>query len=214
VLINEVEHIVGLSKKSIRYYESNGLLTPKRNSNNDYRLYDENDIEKLKKIKFLRELGVTINEIKAVDSKELDLSECLKDRVNKILREEENYKKIKSMCNEIIDSKNDFDTIEIEGYFQKINILGKEGFTMRDVKTNKTKKIIGAILSSIIFSAMFVLLIVTITWAQFTMTDKIPWIIYVVLMTILGAPVIGIVGNLITRIAEILGGEEDEASKY
>ncbi len=89
MLINEVEHIVGLSKKSIRYYESNGLLTPKRNSNNDYRLYDENDIEKLKKIKFLRELGVTINEIKAVDSKELDLSECLKDRVNKILREEE-----------------------------------------------------------------------------------------------------------------------------
>ncbi len=132
MLINEVEHIVGLSKKSIRYYESNGLLTPKRNSNNDYRLYDENDIEKLKKIKFLRELGVTINEIKAVDSKELDLSECLKDRVNKILREEENYKKIKSMCNEIIDSKNDFDTIEIEGYFQKINILGKEGFTMSD----------------------------------------------------------------------------------
>ena len=30
MLINEVEHIVGLSKKSIRYYESNGLLTPKR----------------------------------------------------------------------------------------------------------------------------------------------------------------------------------------
>ena len=29
MFINEVCHIVGLSRKSIRYYEENGLLSPK-----------------------------------------------------------------------------------------------------------------------------------------------------------------------------------------
>lgn len=52
MLINEVEHIVGLSKKSIRYYEENGLLRPRRNQENDYRVYTEKDIQKLKTIKF------------------------------------------------------------------------------------------------------------------------------------------------------------------
>ena len=71
MLINEVEHVVGLSKKSIRLYEENGLLRPKRNSTNDYRIYDDEDIELLKKIKFLRELGVPIREIKMLQSKTL-----------------------------------------------------------------------------------------------------------------------------------------------
>ena len=68
MLINEVEHIVGLSKKSIRYYEENGLLTPKRNQENDYRIYDEKDIQKLKIIKFLKKLNVPIRELKQLES--------------------------------------------------------------------------------------------------------------------------------------------------
>ena len=64
MLINEVQYKVGLTKKSIRYYESEGLLKPKRNSNNDYREYDDSDIKDLKLIKFLRNLNVPINEIK------------------------------------------------------------------------------------------------------------------------------------------------------
>ena len=45
MLINEVESIVGISKKSIRYYEDNGLLNLKRNKDNSYRIYDNEDIK-------------------------------------------------------------------------------------------------------------------------------------------------------------------------
>ncbi len=214
MLINEVEHIVGLSKKSIRYYESNGLLSPKRNRENDYRIYDEDDIVKLKKIKFLRELGVSINELKLLDRGNLSLEECLNGQLDKIYEEEKKYEKIKNMCKEIIEDEVSLDDIDITEYFQNVNILGKEGFTMRDVKTSKSKKIIGAILSSIIFSAFLVFLLATISWFQFTEADKMPWLVYFILAGILATPVIGIIGNLISRILEILGGEEDEASKY
>lgn len=214
MFINEVEHIVGLSKKSIRYYEENGLLSVARNKENDYRIYTEEDIKKLKTIKFLRELGVPIRDLKLLSTGELLLEDCMQDRIHKINEEEKNYNKVKNMCIEISKSKSTFDNIDITNYFEKINTLNKEGFTMRNTKTNKAKKIRGAVLSSLLFSMFFIILIGTITYFQFTEVDKIPWIAYLIVIIILGIPVTGIMYNLILRIKEINGGEEDEASKY
>ena len=84
MFINEVEHLVGLSKKSIRYYEANGLLSPKRNSENDYRVYSEMDIRKLKVIKFLRELDVPICDLRLLQTGEKTLQECMEDRISKL----------------------------------------------------------------------------------------------------------------------------------
>ena len=39
--INEVETQVGITKKNIRFYEEQGLLSPRRNSENGYRDYGE-----------------------------------------------------------------------------------------------------------------------------------------------------------------------------
>lgn len=80
MFINEVEHIVGLSKKSIRYYEENGLLNPSRNKENDYRIYSDEDVKKLKVIKFLRELGVSIKELQDLNNKNITLQECMKEQ--------------------------------------------------------------------------------------------------------------------------------------
>ena len=214
MFINEVEHKVGLSKKSIRFYEENGLLIPKRNLNNDYRIYTEEDLKKLKIIKFLRELGVPIKNIKELNNNTLSLENCLKDRIKKIEEETQNYDKVKEMCLQIIKNKSTFDKIDINEYFQNMNKLNKEGFTLRDIKSNKSKKIIGACLSSLIFSSFFIFLISIISYFEFTQKDNIPLLIYIILMFILTIPLIGIIYNLIGRIKEIKGGEEDEASKY
>lgn len=214
MIINEVEHIVGLSKKSIRYYEENGLLNPKRNKNNDYRIYSKEDIEKLKVIKFLRELNVPIRELKLLNEGNLTLQDCMKERIKKIESEEDNYQKIKNMCIDISKSNESFQNIDITKYFEGVNILNKEGFTTRNIKTNKSKKIKGAIISSLIFSLFLIFIAVIITYFQFTELDKMPWILYIFIMIIFIFPIVGIVYNLIIRIKEINGGEEDEASKY
>ncbi len=214
MFINEVETLVGLSKKSIRFYEENGLIKPKRNAENDYRVYSDQDVEKLKIIKFLRELDVPIRSIKLLNERKLTLQECMEDRVDKIIIEEDKYKKIKNMCLEISKSNDSFDTIDITKYFEQINILNKEGFTMRNVKSNKTKKIWGAVFSSFIFTVFFVFLVSIISYFQFTEVDKMPWVLYIFLMAIFVIPIVGIAYNLIIRIKEINGGEEDEASKY
>lgn len=214
MLINEVENIVGLSKKSIRYYEANGLLNPVRNKVNDYRIYNEEDVKKLKTIKFLRELGVPIKELKDLNKNKLTLSDCLYDRIKKIEKEEIIFKKIKEMCLEIIKSDVSYENIDITKYFESVNIINKEGFTLRDVKTSKAKKIWGAVLSSVIFSLFFVFLVGTITYFQLTEAEKMPWLIYGAMMFIFLLPLLSIGYNLVLRIKEINGGEEDEASKY
>ena len=212
--IHEIESKTRLTKKSIRYYEEEGLISPKRNALNDYREYDENDLNTLKLIKFLRELNIPINDIKKLHNNTLTLEECMNDRIKKIDEEQKNYDTIKNMCLEISKSNDSFDTIDITKYFEQINILNKEGFTMRNVKSNKTKKIWGAVFSSFIFTVFFVFLVSIISYFQFTEVDKMPWVLYIFLMAIFVIPIVGIAYNLIIRIKEINGGEEDEASKY
>ena len=85
---------------------------------------------------------------------------------------------------------------------------------MRKDYYNKSEKIIGAILSSIIFSLFFVFMIVLFVYLQNAETDKLPWLLFWFFIIIFSLPIIGIIYNLIIRIKEIKGGEEDEASKY
>jgi DNA-binding transcriptional MerR regulator len=53
--IQEVAEEVGLTPRSIRYYEERGLLEPAARSQGAYRLYDADDIERLRFIKGLRD---------------------------------------------------------------------------------------------------------------------------------------------------------------
>lgn len=212
--IHEIESKTRLTKKSIRYYEEEGLISPKRNKINDYREYDETDLKQLKLIKFLRDLNVPISDIKRLKNKQLTLEECMLDRVKKIEDEEKNYIDIKNMCLEISKSKDTYDSIEVERFFKAMNVLNKEGFSMRDENKKHKRKIFGAVISSLSFSLIFIFLIALISYFQFTEEDKIPWIVYGILLLLFIFPILSVIINLFRRIKEIKGGEEDEASKY
>ena len=59
--INEVEALVGITKKNIRFYEEKGLLSPRRNSENGYRDYGQAEVDELQRIKLMRKLGVPLD---------------------------------------------------------------------------------------------------------------------------------------------------------
>jgi DNA-binding transcriptional MerR regulator len=62
--IQEVAATLGLTARTIRYYEELGLLTPAARSEGDYRLYDDDDVERLRFIKDLRDdAGFSLAEI-------------------------------------------------------------------------------------------------------------------------------------------------------
>ena len=85
---------------------------------------------------------------------------------------------------------------------------------MNNKKDENSKKILGAVVSGITFMSTFIIFILLISYFQFTLEDNIPWILYLLIILFLSLPVISLIFNIIERVKEIKGGEEDEASKY
>ena len=62
--IGAVAHELGLTPRAIRYYEELGLLRPAVRVKGANRLYDDSDVERLRRIKLLREVvGFSLAEI-------------------------------------------------------------------------------------------------------------------------------------------------------
>lgn len=61
--IGELSDQTGVSAKTIRYYENIGLLSPASRGENRYRLYDQNDTDRLRFIKSARALRFSLQEI-------------------------------------------------------------------------------------------------------------------------------------------------------
>jgi len=58
----KVSELTQISPRMLRYYEEQGLIKPRRTISN-YRIYSEQDIQNIKKIKLLNEAGVALNAI-------------------------------------------------------------------------------------------------------------------------------------------------------
>lgn len=61
--IGEISQQTGVSTQTIRYYERIALLPEPRRAANDYRVYDEADIDRLQFVTRARQLDFSLNEI-------------------------------------------------------------------------------------------------------------------------------------------------------
>jgi len=78
----------GLSRSTLLYYDSIGLLRPRGRSEAGYRRYSEDDERTLEKICQLRETGLSLIDIKGLlRSKGLDTASALEARLIQINRE-------------------------------------------------------------------------------------------------------------------------------
>lgn len=61
--INELSKVTGLVDKTIRYYESIGILPQPKRLANGYRTYDEPDVDRVRFVMGLRRLGFSLDDI-------------------------------------------------------------------------------------------------------------------------------------------------------
>lgn len=66
ILIRELADKLQISPRAIRFYEEKGLITPEKDPENNYRLFSEADAWQLQTIIALREVGMTIREVKNI----------------------------------------------------------------------------------------------------------------------------------------------------
>lgn len=61
--IGQVAERTGLSLRTIRFYEENGLVVPTTRSEGGYRLYSDEDVVRLEVIKRMKPLGFSLGEM-------------------------------------------------------------------------------------------------------------------------------------------------------
>lgn len=117
VTIKEVEERTGFKRSVIRFYEKEKLIIPVRNDKNGYRDYSEKDLEDMKKIAYLRTLGISIEDIRGIISKEASLIEVVKKQEAILEKEAERLYKAKAMCEKMLTAGDvSFEELEIEKY--------------------------------------------------------------------------------------------------
>ncbi|MGH2758090.1 MAG: MerR family transcriptional regulator [Actinomycetota bacterium] len=75
--IGELARRAGVTTKTVRHYSNEGLLPPSQTSEAGYRLYAQDDLERLALIRALREAGLDLTAIRSVLDRKLPLREAL-----------------------------------------------------------------------------------------------------------------------------------------
>lgn len=202
--IKQVEELVGITRKNIRFYEEQGLLNVER-AENGYREYHTADIARLQEIKLFRKMDISIEEMRALFEKRKSLQFCLEQHLGELERRREGLVKMQEMCERLIAEHQSLDTLNAENCLEEIEQMEKEGAKFMNV--NKTdvhnKKRKGAIIGAAVMTLLMLLTIIIIFWAN--IQDPIPTGLFLLLE---GIPIVIIVGTLIAlagRMKEIEG---------
>ena len=81
--IKEVQEKLKISSYTLRYYEKMGLIQPYRDENG-YRNYNEEDIHKIERIMFLRDINVPIEDIKDILDNKVTFQDVLENHIEKV----------------------------------------------------------------------------------------------------------------------------------
>ncbi|UOE96133.1 MerR family transcriptional regulator [Alkalihalobacillus sp. LMS39] len=124
--VKEVADLVGISVRTLHHYDEIGLLSPKATSEKGYRLYSDNELERLQQILFFKELGFSLKEIKEIlNSSSFNREEALQTQRLMLL---EKRKRINTMI----------ETIEktIQSSKEEIKMTNEEKFKGLDFRRN------------------------------------------------------------------------------
>ena len=148
--INEVEQLVGITKRNIRFYEKEGLLTPGRNADNGYRNYDDGDVEVLRKIKLLRKLDVPMEEIRKMQQGALTLTDGLRRHMIQLEREQENLATIRSLYQELAEAGEQLPTLDADRWLTEMARMEQEEGTrfVNIHKKDTTNRYIGPVVAA------------------------------------------------------------------
>ena len=214
--INEVEQLVDITKKNIRFYEGQGLLNPARNEANRYREYTEEDVETLKKIKLLRRLAVPISEIRRIQAENLPLEDCLRRHIITLEREEKSRAEMKALCGEMVQQQEQFSSIDADGYLQRMEEMEKGGVVFVDAKqadkrSRKWQAVVAGLVMIVVMAAC-IGLFAYCTWG--ISEDPMPVGFFFGFSIPLVVVVVGVLLVMRERMKEIEKGEIYEAAKY
>lgn len=108
---SEVASLFNTTKETLRYYEIKGLLKPEIDEKN-YRLYDYKELQKLREIFLLRDLGISIDDMKTLGEGNIDKNDYISflEKQSDVLKEKIfRFQNISSNIDQLIEVLRDGD---------------------------------------------------------------------------------------------------------
>ena len=118
--IKELEERTGMTRANIRYYEQEGLLAPARKENG-YRSYSEEDCEDLLKIKLLRQLQFSLQEIRDLQDGTLSLTQAMEGRSAVLEGESSELLSARDVCRTIEREVPDYAALDPQVYLRQLS---------------------------------------------------------------------------------------------
>lgn len=212
--IKQVEELVGISSKNIRFYEEQGLLQPRR-TENGYRDYRQEDVEQLKRIKLFRKLGVPVEQIGKLFQGRISVNDCLENHEAALKREQDNIEKLCVLTHEMLAGSLSIEKLDSDYWLDEVEKMEKEGIDFVNVSKIDIhmKKKLGAVIGA---GAMIVIMLFVAGVLIYGYSIDSDFPIWALLLGIIPVTVatVGAIVAMVSRMKEIDKGEEDEAAKY
>ena len=173
--IKDVEERTGLSRSNIRFYEKEKLIEPSRNESNGYRDYSENDVENIKKIAYLRTLGISIEDIRSIISEKVTLQEMLEKQKEVLKNQITDLNKAKLMCEKMLDEESiSYEKLQVEQYVIDLHDYWKDNRTVFKLDSVSFLYIWGSMLTWTMITALC-LIIGALSYSKLPTEIPVQW---------------------------------------
>ena len=212
--IKQVEELVGITSKNIRFYEEQGLLQPRR-TENGYRDYRQEDVEQLKRIKLFRKLGVPVEQIGKLFQGRISVNACLENQEAALKREQDNIEKLCVLTHEMLAGSLSIEKLDSDYWLDEVEKMEKEGIDFVNVSKIDIhmKKKLGAVIGAGVMIVIMLFVAGVLIYGYSIDSDFPIWALLLGIIPIAVATV-GAIVAMVSRMKEIDKGEEDEAAKY
>ena len=215
--INEVEAQVGITKKNIRFYEEQGLLSPRRNSENGYRDYGPEEVAALRQIKLLRKLGVPLEEIRQMQAGSSTVADGMRRHLVTLERERRNLEQSMELCRGLKEQEVRLADLDAGALLEEMEELERTGTTFKNKQTGDIKPIryVAPVVVAVLMTALMGAVIALMLWGFSQEPGGMPPLpLMAVLVGIPAVVILGMLLALVQRVQEIGKGEIDDAKKY
>ena len=214
--INEVEALVGITKKNIRFYEAEGLLTPRRNSENGYRDYGDEDVAVLRRIKLMRKLGLPLEDIRQMLSGAHTVGDGMRRHLVTLERERQNLDAAAKLCGELADCQERLDALDVDALLEEMAEMEQSGTTFQNKQSQDIRtRYVAPVAVTVLMVLLMLGLIWLFLWAFETDPAGAPPLpLLALFIAIPGVVILGVVIALVQRLREIGKGDEDAVKKY
>ena len=207
---------MGITRKNIRFYEAEGLLAPRRNSENGYRDYGEAEVSVLLQIKLLRKLGVPLEEIRRMQSGAHTVGDGMRRHLVSLERDRDNLEQAIRLCAGLTDRQERLGDLDAGSILKEMEAMEQSGATFQNKQRQDVRiRYVAPVAITVLMLLLMGGIAGLILWLTALSAEEAPPAFMLAIIALIPLVISGgVVLALVQRIREIGRGEIDDAKNY